>query len=151
LKTVGRAVTGVGSFSGGERAVRRMLPRGVAGEALRMEDGSGLSRLDRLTARAVVALLAEMARGPLAEAFRASLPAAGDPEGLERRMRGTPAAGNLRAKTGTLATVSALSGYVTGADGERLAFAILANGVSSPARAKEVEDRIGARLAAFRR
>jgi D-alanyl-D-alanine carboxypeptidase/D-alanyl-D-alanine-endopeptidase (penicillin-binding protein 4) len=66
-------------------------------------------------------------------------------------MYGTAAALNLRAKTGTLATVSALSGYVTAADGERLAFSIITNGVPRTALAKEAENRIGARLAEFRR
>jgi D-alanyl-D-alanine carboxypeptidase/D-alanyl-D-alanine-endopeptidase (penicillin-binding protein 4) len=66
-------------------------------------------------------------------------------------MYGTAAAGNLRAKTGTLATVSALSGYVTSAGGERLAFSIIANGVPRTATAKDAENRIGARLAEFRR
>jgi D-alanyl-D-alanine carboxypeptidase/D-alanyl-D-alanine-endopeptidase (penicillin-binding protein 4) len=92
-----------------------------------------------------------MDRSPHAAAFRASLPAAGRPEGLERRMVGTPAAGNLRAKTGTIRGVSSLSGYVMTADGERLAFSIIANGVAVTARAKEAENRIGARLARFSR
>src|SRR5690606_18066047 len=83
--------------------------------------------------------------------YLASLPPAGQPDGLRLRMRGTPAAGNLRAKTGTVRNVSALSGYVTTADGERLAFRVLANGVPSTARAKRTEDEIGARLAAFSR
>ena len=92
-----------------------------------------------------------MAGSGTRESYLESLPPAGDPDGLRLRMRGTPAAGNLRAKTGTVRRVSALSGYVTTADGERLAFSVLANGVPSTARAKQTEDQIGARLAAFRR
>jgi D-alanyl-D-alanine carboxypeptidase/D-alanyl-D-alanine-endopeptidase (penicillin-binding protein 4) len=144
LRTVGRAAGGEGSFEAGERAVTRMLS---SADPPRMLDGSGLSRLDRVSARTVVALLAAMERSP---EFRASLPIAGSEAGL-RRMYGTAAAGNLRAKTGTLATVSALSGYVTAADGERLAFSIITNGVPRTALAKEAENRIGARLAEFRR
>jgi D-alanyl-D-alanine carboxypeptidase/D-alanyl-D-alanine-endopeptidase (penicillin-binding protein 4) len=146
LKTVGRVAIGEGSFGAGERAVARMLPDA---DPPRMLDGSGLSRLDRASARTVVALLAAMARSPESAAFRESLPVAGSRTGL-RRMWNTEAAGNLRAKTGTLATVSSLSGYVTAANGERLAFAIIANAVR-PAAAKETENRIGARLARFRR
>jgi D-alanyl-D-alanine carboxypeptidase/D-alanyl-D-alanine-endopeptidase (penicillin-binding protein 4) len=152
LKTVGRVVQGEGSFAGGERAVWRMPVRDPAAvRAVRMYDGSGLSRLDRQSAGATVALLEMMDRSPHAAAFRASLPAAGRPEGLERRMVGTPAAGNLRAKTGTIRGVSSLSGYVTSADGERLAFSIIANGVGVTARAKEAENRIGVLLARFTR
>lgn len=147
LRTVGRVAGGEGSFEAGERAVARMLS---SADPPRMLDGSGLSRLDRVSARTVVALLAAMARSPGASVFRASLPVAGSEAGL-RRMYGTAAAGNLRAKTGTIATVSALSGYVTAADGERLAFSIITNGVPRTALAKEAENRIGARLAQFRR
>jgi serine-type D-Ala-D-Ala carboxypeptidase/endopeptidase (penicillin-binding protein 4) len=95
-----------------------------------------------------VALLAGMDRTPARAAFRGSLPVAATPDGLERRMGGTRAAANLRAKTGTLRNVSALAGYVTAANGERLAFSIMVNGV--PAfRAKRAEDRVGALLAEF--
>ena len=79
-----------------------------------------------------------------------TLPEAGNPREL-RRMYRTPAAGNLRAKTGTIKRVSALSGLVRSANGERILFSILANNVPSIGRAKRVEDRIGVRLASFER
>lgn len=63
----------------------------------------------------------------------------------------TAAAGNLRAKTGTIRGVSALSGIVRSAGGERIAFSIIGNRVPSTWSAKRVEDRIGSRLAAFDR
>jgi LysM repeat protein len=63
----------------------------------------------------------------------------------------TAAAGNLRAKTGTIEGVSALSGMVRSADGERLAFSIIINDSPSQTRAERVENQIGARLASFRR
>ena len=67
-------------------------------------------------------------------------------------MRGTPAQGNLRAKTGTLEGVTALSGYVTTADGEELAFSILMQQFPSGARSyRHVQDRIGAFLAGLKR
>ena len=66
-------------------------------------------------------------------------------------MAGTAAAGNLRAKTGTIRGVSSLSGYVSTADGERLAFSFIANDVPDTGRAKRVEDAVGVRLARFRR
>ncbi|HEX8362099.1 MAG TPA: D-alanyl-D-alanine carboxypeptidase/D-alanyl-D-alanine-endopeptidase [Longimicrobium sp.] len=147
LRTVGRVAGGQGSFAAGERAVAQML---AGSAAPRMLDGSGLSRLDRASARTVIDLLARMSRSPEGAAFRASLPVAGTQAGL-RRMFDTGAAGNLRAKTGTLATVSALSGYVTAANGERLAFSIITNDVGQTSAAKEAENRFGARLARFRR
>jgi LysM repeat protein len=63
----------------------------------------------------------------------------------------TEAEGNLRAKTGTIDNVSALSGYVRASDGEQIAFSILSNDVPSTFRAKRIEDAIGARIAAFNR
>jgi D-alanyl-D-alanine carboxypeptidase/D-alanyl-D-alanine-endopeptidase (penicillin-binding protein 4) len=67
-------------------------------------------------------------------------------------MRGTAAAGRARAKTGTLNGVTALSGYVPSAEGERLAFSMMVEfyaGSAAPRRA--VQDSIVAALAAFRR
>jgi D-alanyl-D-alanine carboxypeptidase/D-alanyl-D-alanine-endopeptidase (penicillin-binding protein 4) len=118
--------------------------------ALHQVDGSGLSHLNRVTARATAGLLDHLTRTAIATEFASSLPEAGNQLGLHR-MYGTPAAGNLRAKTGTIRGVSSLSGYVTTADGERLAFSILANNVPSTPREKRSEDAIGARLARFSR
>ena len=66
-------------------------------------------------------------------------------------MYGTAAARNLRAKTGTIEGVSALSGLVRTADGERVAFSLLVNRTPSTSRAKRVENQVGVLLASFRR
>ena len=79
-----------------------------------------------------------------------TLPEAGARDGL-RRMGRTAADRNLRAKTGTINHVSALSGYVRAANGERLAFSIMSNNVPSTWKAKRIEDAIGVRLAGFTR
>lgn len=152
LRTVGRVAVGDGSAAGGAKAVQRLLARETDADALglRMVDGSGLSVLNRADPRTIVALLDYMARSPFWNSFWATLPEAGSPDGLHR-MHETPAEHNLRAKTGTINHVSALSGYVRGANGERLAFSIISNGVPSTWRAKRVEDAIGARLASFTR
>jgi D-alanyl-D-alanine carboxypeptidase/D-alanyl-D-alanine-endopeptidase (penicillin-binding protein 4) len=79
-------------------------------------------------------------------------PVAGVSGTISGRMRGSPAQGNLRGKTGTLEGVSSLSGYVTTADGEELAFSMLMQ--HYPARARDyrhVQDRIGAYLAGLKR
>jgi D-alanyl-D-alanine carboxypeptidase/D-alanyl-D-alanine-endopeptidase (penicillin-binding protein 4) len=91
-------------------------------------DGSGLSTLDRVTPRAQVQLLGYAHRATWGPWFHSSLPVAGDSELLRRRMRNTPAEGNLHAKTGTTNDVIALAGYVTAVNGEVLAFSFLYNG-----------------------
>jgi LysM repeat protein len=106
--------------------------------------------LNRASARGFIELLGVMARSPMWEYYWQTLPEAGAPDGL-RRMYRTGAERNLRAKTGTIDHVSALSGYVRARNGERLAFSIISNNVPSTFAAKRVEDAIGARLAGFDR
>jgi D-alanyl-D-alanine carboxypeptidase/D-alanyl-D-alanine-endopeptidase (penicillin-binding protein 4) len=96
-------------------------------EHLSLMDGSGLARQDLISAESTVALLTYMSRHRYAEVFRDALPIAGVDGTLRGRMKGTPAAGNLRAKTGTLSNVSSVSGYVTSAAGERLVFSMMVN------------------------
>jgi len=91
-------------------------------------DGSGLSTMDRVTPRAQVQLLGYAHRATWGPWLHSSLPVAGDSELLKRRMRNTPAEGNLHAKTGTTNDVVALAGYVTAVNGEVLAFSFLYNG-----------------------
>jgi len=100
---------------------------GLKKGAVLLEEGSGLSRRDIISPEATVTLLSYMSRSRWAEVYRNALPLAGVDGTLQNRMKGTPAAGNVRAKTGTLRYVYALSGYVTTAAGERLAFSIMLN------------------------
>lgn len=90
-------------------------------------DGSGLSRHNYITASATMQLLTYMSTHRFNAAFRDSMPIAGVDGTLRTRLKGTPAAGNLRAKTGTISGVASLSGYVTSAAGERLVFSIILN------------------------
>ncbi len=151
LRTIGRAATGVGSAEAGAYAVRQVLERaGVDVSRVHIADGCGLSPLNEASAGDFIALLAYMRESPHAEVFMASLPVAGESRRF-RRMGGTPAAGNLRAKTGTITRVSALSGYVTSASGETIAFSIIGNNLGSVAQGKHIENTIGAQLAAFDR
>jgi serine-type D-Ala-D-Ala carboxypeptidase/endopeptidase (penicillin-binding protein 4) len=90
-------------------------------------DGSGLSRHNLVTPRFMVELMEAMARHPHAAPFAASLPVMGVDGTLRNRMRGTPAEGNVRAKTGTLTGVRALSGYFTTAAGEPMVFSMIVN------------------------
>jgi D-alanyl-D-alanine carboxypeptidase/D-alanyl-D-alanine-endopeptidase (penicillin-binding protein 4) len=118
---------------------------------VRVEEGSGLSRNNLTSARATVALLTFMAQHREAEAFRAALPIAGVDGTLRRRMKGTAAEGNVRAKTGTLRWANSLAGYVTTAAGEPLAFCVMLNrAVVTPGRsARDDIDAIPEMLARF--
>lgn len=151
FRTLGRLTTGDGSPAGGAAAVASSLSGlGLDLAGLVQEDGSGLSAANRVRAATLVDLLARMSASPEWGDYWASLPVAGSRRELGR-MYDTPAAGNLRAKTGTIDGVSALTGVVQSQDGERLAFSILVNGTPSNARAKRVENDIGVLLASFRR
>jgi nucleoid-associated protein YgaU len=151
LRTVGRVAFGEGSAEAGARAVQHLLDTEASGSPkLQMVDGSGLSDLNRVTTRSIIHLLAFMAKSRMWNDYWATLPEAGARDGLHRMYR-TGADHNLRAKTGTIDNVSALSGYVRAANGERLAFSIISNNVPSTSRAKRVEDQIGVRLANFDR
>lgn len=125
---LGERVAGAGTRDGGRRAVEAALRRlGVSTDGLEQVDGSGLSRDDRVTARQLTALLdaALDLDGGVRDAFLDSLAVAGERGSLEQRMRGTPAAGRVFAKTGWIRGTSALSGYVDTTGGRRLAFSIL--------------------------
>jgi len=137
----------------GAAALRAFLQReNLPAEDVKFEEGSGLSRNNLTTAHATVALLVAMARHRAAADFEASLPVAGVDGSLRTRMKGTPAEGNVRAKTGTLRYANSLAGYVTTAGGERLAFCAMLNRNSGqpPERSvrQEVDD-IAVWLASF--
>jgi serine-type D-Ala-D-Ala carboxypeptidase/endopeptidase (penicillin-binding protein 4) len=112
----------------GIEAVKSFLRTvGLRPESLVLDDGSGLSRGDMITAEATVQLLQFMDKHRYAAVFRDALPIAGVDGTLRNRMRGTAAENNLRAKTGSLSSATSLAGYVTTAGGEKLAFAIMVN------------------------
>ena len=111
--------------SGAAVATRLLAANGIPLAGVRIVDGSGLSSLDRLTPRALVATLQAAWTNPsLRRAFLAALPVAGRNGTLRDRMASGPARGNVFAKTGTTLRASSLAGYVKG----RYAFAVLQNG-----------------------
>lgn len=124
----------IGSADWGLRALHPLLDRiGIPPAASLIGEGTGLSRRDLTTPDALVRLLTFLANGPDAGRFRDMLPIAGVDGTLAARMRGTAAAGNVHAKTGSMSYVSGLAGYATTAAGEHLAFAILLNDYDAPA------------------
>jgi D-alanyl-D-alanine carboxypeptidase/D-alanyl-D-alanine-endopeptidase (penicillin-binding protein 4) len=141
LRLLGARLKGDGSVESGHAAVEEFLLRaGVHPENWSLQDGSGLSRSDILSAHEMVSLLAAMDRHRYADVFRASLPIAGVDGTLKNRMKGTPAEGRVVAKTGTIRHVNALGGYVTPRSGDRLVFYIAAN--HNPVPASEVTGAI---------
>lgn len=151
FRAVGRADSGLGSPHASSEAVRgSLLALGIDTSGLQQYDGSGLSSENRVSAATFVDLFRRMSAGPFWPPFWASLPRAGTRGELGRMYR-SAAAGNLRAKTGTIEGVSALSGVVRSRDGERLAFSMIVNDSPSQTRAKRVENEIGVRLANFQR
>ncbi|MHA6204068.1 D-alanyl-D-alanine carboxypeptidase/D-alanyl-D-alanine endopeptidase [Dyella soli] len=128
----------------GIRAMRALLDQiGIAPATSLIEEGTGLSRRNLATPNAMVRLLAYLAAQPYAAAVQEALPIAGVDGTLQWRMRNTPAENNVRAKTGSMGFVHCLAGYVTTADGERLAFAIMLNNYDpapgSPAASHDVD------------
>ncbi len=100
---------------------------GIAEGDVVLTDGSGLSRRDLVTPRAIVQMLHYAAAQPWGELYRSSLPVVGEDGTLSDRMKNTSAAGRIFAKTGTIEHVVSLSGYATTARGARLIFSILGN------------------------
>jgi len=145
LRTVAREKTGIGSTDGGIKIEQDFLKAaGVADGDVVLSDGSGLSRDDLVTPRAVVALLRYVAHQPWGEDYLSTLPIAGVDGTLESRMKSTPASGLIQAKTGGLEHVHALSGYATTLRGEHLVFSIFGNNNAAHGRdATEAIDAIG--------
>jgi D-alanyl-D-alanine carboxypeptidase/D-alanyl-D-alanine-endopeptidase (penicillin-binding protein 4) len=147
LKDLGTQVRDQGTTAAGSAVVTSVLTaRRIPVGGVRIVDGSGLSRLNRLTTSALVGLLRDGYADPaLREVLLSALPVAGRNGTLRRRMRGSAAAGRVLAKTGTTREACALSGYVK----RRYAFAILQNGSPvSTLWARRAQDRFAAVLAA---
>lgn len=129
LKTLAREVGDTGSWSKGLDVETRFLIDSVQidSTAFALTDGSGLSAGNLVTPHAFVQLLRYMYRHPKRAPFLAGLPRAQQRGSLLRRFAGTPLEGRVLAKTGSIARVNTLSGYVERADGRVITFSIQAN------------------------
>ena len=119
-------------------------------DSLRLGIAAITADLARLGADLLVSLLVDMHQrgGPGYELFRNSLPIGGVDGTLASRMKDSPAAGRVRAKTGTVSAVSNLAGYIETRSGRHLAFAIVCqNFAGSPSPWRDLQDRICAVLA----
>jgi serine-type D-Ala-D-Ala carboxypeptidase/endopeptidase (penicillin-binding protein 4) len=123
---------------------------GIAPDSVVQYDGSGLSRHNLVTSASLVQLYTYMAKqSRYADAWRNALTIGGVDGTLQNRFKNTKAANNVRGKTGTIDQVSALSGYVTTASGEKLVFSILVNSVNDTKLRQAVIDEIVVGLANF--
>ena len=147
LKEIGAESIDKGTTGAGAAVTRRILASaGVPLAGVRIVDGSGLSRFDRVTARELATLLVLIWNDPSMRAIvQNALPVAGESGTLSNRLADGPTRGRVRAKTGTTDISSALSGYV----GERYAFVVIQNGHPVQAwTAREAQDRFVSLLAA---
>ena len=151
-KTLGLVRTGVGTADSARAVVtRQLIEWGAPADGFAVRDGSGLSRHNYLSPRTVVTVLDAMRRSPDFRLYYEALPVAGVDGTIRNRMKGTPAEGNVHAKTGTLDKARSLSGYVTTADGHLLLFSALANNYTVPTRrVDQVSDAVAVRLASMR-
>jgi D-alanyl-D-alanine carboxypeptidase/D-alanyl-D-alanine-endopeptidase (penicillin-binding protein 4) len=150
LRLLGKIHGGDGSFEEGARVVRQFLVNaGIDDNDFFLYDGSGLSPDDRIAPRAFTRLLTYASQQRWGSAWRLSLPVAGVDGTLAGRFKNSPLKGRMWAKTGTLNEINALSGYLTAASGNTLAFSILVNGHRPGSFAEEQAiDRIAEAIAA---
>jgi len=134
VRTIGLVATNHGTTTAGRDAERLTLEAwGVPPDAVVIADGSGLSRYNFVSADAVVAVLTHVWQDDrLRDPFVAALPVAGVDGTLASRMRGTALAGRVEAKTGTIANVRALSGFLETSSGGHLAFSAIVNNFTAP-------------------
>ena len=149
LKALGAEKGKEGSAAEGASVVAAWLKSlGADPTGLVMVDGSGLSRYNLVSPRTIAAVLKAMSSHPLGRVWADSLPIAGVDGTLRNRLKGTAAAQNVHAKTGSISNASSLSGYVTTKDARRLLFVILMNNQTTESDVpRAVQDKIVTLLA----
>ncbi len=153
LKELGLKEMNYGTSENGVEVLEEVLgDMGINPDALNIVDGSGLSRLNLLTPRQMVTLLTHMSKNKYFVPFYNSFPIAGRDATLGKRMVGTRAENNIRAKTGFLEGVRSLSGYLRTGDDELVAFSIICNNFNVPVKLTDnLQDLVCMRLANFKR
>jgi D-alanyl-D-alanine carboxypeptidase/D-alanyl-D-alanine-endopeptidase (penicillin-binding protein 4) len=154
LATLGAAPGQAATVQRGRQAVSEQLAQWqLPADGLVLSDGSGLTRYDYVTAELLTSILERMYRDPRhREAWLATFPVAGVDGTLAERFKGSAASGVVRAKTGSIANVRALSGYVPASGGEWLAFSIVVNNVTATGSDVTAPvDAVVNRLVSFRR
>ncbi|UTE76960.1 D-alanyl-D-alanine carboxypeptidase/D-alanyl-D-alanine-endopeptidase [Rossellomorea sp. KS-H15a] len=154
VKEMGRAVHNDGSWDRGLEVIEDYLStQGLNIDTMRLRDGSGISHVTNVPANELSKLLYSVQQEDWFPVYLNSLPIAGASNRLEggtlrNRMKGTLAEGNVKAKTGTITGVTALSGYVTTKDGKDLVFSILLNNFMG-GNLRDIEDKIAVTLSEY--
>ena len=127
-----RQASGLWDVRAASRATERwMFEQGLPISGLRVADGSGLSRNNRVTSKTIAALLMRMDQHPFSSYYQASMAIAGRRGTLRNLYRGTVLDGRFRGKTGTISGVRSISGYLQTADGPRYV-SMISNGSARP-------------------
>ncbi|MDR4886157.1 D-alanyl-D-alanine carboxypeptidase/D-alanyl-D-alanine-endopeptidase [Fredinandcohnia sp. QZ13] len=148
VKEMGRARYGEGSWEKGINVVKEELRKiGVDPSSMVIRDGSGISHVNLVSANDISKFLYSAQNQEWFPTFLHSLPIAGNSErlvggSLRYRLKNPEMAGKVKAKTGTITTVSSLSGYLKTRSGEDLIFSILLNNLMNDAHGKPIEDKI---------
>lgn len=151
FKTLALEQTGFGRADSARAVVtRQLLSWGAESDGFVVKDGSGLSRHNLVSPETIVRVFAAIQRDTAFHVFYDALSIAGVDGTLKSRMKGTPAQGNMHAKTGTIEFARNMSGYVKTAAGDDLIFSLLFNNFTLPvAQVTHVQDVIGTLLASY--
>ncbi len=144
LKTLGATIKDEGSFSAGLDVIKDFLTElGISGDKFQLDDGSGLSKKNKITPDTITTLLAYMYNHKNGGIFVESLPISGTDGTLKKRMKEEPYKSRVRAKTGYVYGTRTLSGYVKTLNEEIIAFSILVNKIKGGTwKAKRLQDVI---------
>lgn len=148
IKEMGRVVKGKGSWDMGLRVLKtEMVKFGVDPKTLVVRDGSGVSHVDLIPANQLTQLLFAVQKEKWYASYLHSLPVAGASEKmvggtLRNRLKDPIVRGKVSAKTGTISTVSSISGYIKTKSGQTLIFSILLNNLMEDSKGKKVEDKL---------
>ncbi|NDD58441.1 MAG: D-alanyl-D-alanine carboxypeptidase/D-alanyl-D-alanine-endopeptidase [Chlamydiae bacterium] len=122
-----------GSWSSGSRAVRSFLSeKGINPSQMVLLDGSGISRYNLISAAQMVGLLAVMKKSPFSEHFVSSLSVSGVDGTLRESMKDKELKSRIKAKTGSMAGIKNICGYLQAKDGKEYIFCIIQNGFIEP-------------------
>ncbi|USY27462.1 D-alanyl-D-alanine carboxypeptidase/D-alanyl-D-alanine endopeptidase [Bacillus safensis] len=153
LKELGKKVKNKGSFEAGLDVMNERLPAfGIDPSLAVLRDGSGISPINLVSANQFTLFLTNIQKEKWFKTYEHALPLAGASERmvggtLRNRLKEPATLEKVRAKTGSLTTVSTLSGYIDTQGGKTLAFSILFNHLVDDEKGKEIEDRIVSILA----
>ncbi|WP_230177872.1 D-alanyl-D-alanine carboxypeptidase/D-alanyl-D-alanine-endopeptidase [Peribacillus sp. Bi134] len=153
VKEMGKEAEGEGSWKDGLKVTQNQLKSmGLDMQTIMMRDGSGISQVNMIPANEITKLLYAVQEKTWFPAYLNALPIAGNENRmvggtLRKRMKGTLAAGNVRAKTGTISGTSSLSGYVTTKRGEKIIFSIILNNFVEEKGITAIQDKIAVMLA----